>query len=134
MSLLTSQHTNNLAALYLSSLLTWTSLQTLISLNSSRLTASYRLLAKVLQELHVEFVVPTDGIFLFAKLGKHVQSLEEEEDFYRRLEQHGVKISLGSMYKGVDKEYGWARIRFSIPTKVMEVALERIEAFMAMET
>lgn len=37
------------------------------------------------------------------------------------------------MYKGVDKEFGWARIRFSIPLKVMEVALERITTFMAME-
>ena len=133
MSLLTSQHTNNLAALYLSNLLTWTKLDTLLTLNSSRLTTSYQLLANVLQQLDVEFVTPTDGIFLFAKLAKHAQSIEEEEDFYRRLVQYGVRINPGSIYKGVGKEFGWARIRFSIPKKVMEVALERIMAFMTTE-
>ncbi|KAF1970817.1 PLP-dependent transferase [Bimuria novae-zelandiae CBS 107.79] len=133
MSMVTWGHANNLACLYLSNLLTWTKLGTLLTLNSSRLTASYRLLANVLQQLDVKFITPTDGIFLFAKLAKHAQSIEDEQEFYARLAQQGVRTSPGTLYKGVDKEFGWTRIRFSIPVKTMEVALERIEAFMAME-
>lgn len=133
MALLTTQHTNNVAALYLSNLLTWNKLPTLLTLNSSRLTASYRLLENVLQQLSVKFIVPTDGVFVFAQLAKHAQSVEEERDFYDRLERHGVRVSPGSIYKGVDKEFGWARITFSVPAKVLEVALERITAFMTME-
>ncbi|KAL1606492.1 hypothetical protein SLS60_003896 [Paraconiothyrium brasiliense] len=132
-ALLTYWHANTLASLYLSSLLKWSQLPTLIALNSERLTASYRLLANVLEQLDVSFVVPTDGIFVFAKLAKHAQSLEDERDFYNRLAEQGVLLGPGTMYKGVDKDFGWARIRFSIPVKTMEVALERITTFMAME-
>lgn len=133
MAILTTQHTNNVAALYLSNLLTWSQLPTLLALNSSRLTASYRLLANVLEQLDVKYIVPTDGVFVFAQLAKHAQSVEEEKDFYDKLERHGVRVSTGSIYKGVDKEFGWARITFSLPVKVLEAALERITAFMTME-
>lgn len=132
-SLLTAHHTNNIASLYLSSLLTWTQLSTLLALNSERLTASYRLLADTLTQLGVEFITPTDGIFIFAKLAKYAQSAEDEADFYGRLTEHGVRIQPGSIYKGVDKEFGWARIRFSTSLKVMEAALERLATFITME-
>ncbi|KAJ4356476.1 uncharacterized protein N0V89_004509 [Didymosphaeria variabile] len=132
-ALLTYWHANTLASLYLSSLLRWAQLPTLIALNSERLTASYRLVENVLKQLDVCFVAPTDGIFVFAKLAKYAQSVEDERDFYNRLAQQGVLLGPGTMYKGVDKEFGWARIRFSIPVKTMEVALERITTFMAME-
>jgi DNA-binding transcriptional MocR family regulator len=83
--------------------------------------------------LDVTFVTPTDGIFVFAKLAKHAQSIEEEQDFFTRLAQQGIYLGPGNMFNGVDKDFGWARIRFSIPAKVMEVALERITAFLVME-
>ena len=133
MAMLTTQHTNNVSALYLSSLLQWAKLPTLLALNSSRLTASCRLLTDVLEQLDVKFVTPTHGVFVFAKLAKHASCIEEEKDFYSRLEQHGVRLSPGSIYKGVDKEFGWTRIRFSVPAKKLEVALERLTAFMTNE-
>ncbi|KAL5411671.1 hypothetical protein PMIN03_004711 [Paraphaeosphaeria minitans] len=133
LSLLTYWHANTLASLYLSHLLTWPQLPTLIALNSERLTASYRLLATVLQQLDVTFMTPTDGIFVFAKLAKHAQSIEDEQDFFHRLALQGVLLGPGNAYKGVERDYGWARIRFSIPIKVMEVALERITTFVTIE-
>ena len=134
MSLLTAQHTNNIASLFLSSVLSWAQLPTLLALNSERLTASYRLLSDALKSWDVEYIRPTDGIFLFAKLAKHVQSIEEEAAFYSRLDGHGVHIGPGSLFKGVDKEFGWARIRFSVTPKTMEAALERIATFMTVES
>ncbi|KAF2448986.1 PLP-dependent transferase [Karstenula rhodostoma CBS 690.94] len=83
--------------------------------------------------LHITFVTPTDGIFVFARLARHAQSIEDEQDFFHRLALQGVLLGPGNVYKGVDKDFGWARIRFSIPVKVMEVALERITTFLTME-
>ncbi|KAK7179888.1 PLP-dependent transferase [Paraphaeosphaeria sporulosa] len=133
LSLLTYWHANTLASLYLSHLLTWPQLPTLIALNSERLTASYRLLATALQQLDVSFVTPTDGIFVFAKLAKHAQNIEDEQDFFHRLALQGILLGPGNVYKGVERDFGWTRVRFSIPVKVMEVALERITTFVTME-
>lgn len=133
MAMLTTQHTNNISALYLSNLLQWSKLPTLLTLNASRLTASCRLLTDVLEQLDVKFVTATHGMFVFAKLAKHARCVDEEKDFYNRLEQHGVRLSPGSLYKGVEHEFGWTRIRFSVPAKILEVALERITAFMTNE-
>lgn len=130
---MTAHHTNNIASLYLSSLLAWSQLPILLALNSERLTESFRLLASALQEWDIPFITPTDGIFLFAKLAKHARSVDDEADFYDRLAEHGVRVGPGRFYKGVETDFGWARIRFSVPTQVMNSALERISAFLAME-
>jgi hypothetical protein len=133
MAMLTAQHTNNIASLYLSSLLTWSQLPTLLALNSERLTASYYILAQALQQRQIDFVRPTDGIFLFARLGMKVKSVVEEKAFFNRLAVQGVRISPGRLYNGVEWEYGWARVRFSVAVEVMEEALRRIDAFLEKE-
>jgi gliotoxin/aspirochlorine biosynthesis aminotransferase len=133
MSMLTARHVNNIASLYLSSLLTWSQLPTLLALNSERLTDSYRLLAQALQQWKINFVTPTHGTFLFAKLGMKVRSVVEEKAFFNRLAVQGVRISPGRFYHGVELEYGWARIRFSVSTDVMQAALERISHFLKKE-
>lgn len=129
-SLLTLNHTNSVAALYLSALLSWSQLPTLLALNSERLTRSCRLLTKALRSWDIEFVPPTHGIFLFAKLAKNAQSAADEQRFYDRLAAHGVHVAQGRYYKGVEGEFGWARIRFSVSSVVMGDALERIGAFL----
>jgi DNA-binding transcriptional MocR family regulator len=126
---LTTSHTNNLASLYLSSLLAWSQLPTLLQLNSERLTASYRILAEVLRKWQIEFITPTHGLFLFAKLAKYVKTADEEKRFYDSLAVSGVKVGQGRFYDGAKGDFGWARIRFSLPAKEMERAVERIEAF-----
>lgn len=131
--MLTASHTNNIASLYLSSLLTWSQLPTLLALNSERLTASYRLLSQSLRKWNVDFVTPTHGVFLFAKLGMKVRSVVEEKAFFNRLSVQGVRISPGRFYSGVELEHGWARIRFSVSIEDMQAALERISKFLAKE-
>src|SRR5689334_3837872 len=74
---LASGHTNNIASVYLSSLLTWSQLPTLLSLNTERLTASCDLLAEALDRWGIEYVPPTHGNFLFAKLAKVAKSAKE---------------------------------------------------------
>ncbi|CAO2655780.1 Nn.00g045830.m01.CDS01 [Neocucurbitaria sp. VM-36] len=131
MSILTSNHTNNIASIYLSTLLTWSQLPTLLSLNSERLTASYRLLSDSLRKWGINFVTPTHGISLFAKLAKHAKSAEDEKTFYDRLALHGVKVGPGRFYRGVEGDFGWARIRYSVSLDVLQTALARIESFLS---
>ncbi|KAF2742831.1 PLP-dependent transferase [Sporormia fimetaria CBS 119925] len=132
-SMLTTSHTTNISALYLTHLLSWSQLPTLIALNSERLTSSYLILARALQSWNVDFITPTHGIFLFAKLGMKIKSQVEEKAFFNRLAVQGVKVSPGRLYSGVELEYGWARIRFSVKEEVMHEAVGRIKAFLERE-
>ncbi|KAF2875213.1 pyridoxal phosphate-dependent transferase [Massariosphaeria phaeospora] len=133
MSLLTTNHTNNIATLFLTSLLTWSQLPTLLKLNSERLSESYRLLADALKQWNIDFIVPTHGICLFAKLAKRAKTVEDETSFYDRLALRGVRVGPGRFYRGVESEFGWARIRFSVSTHLMNTALAKISTFLAME-
>jgi gliotoxin/aspirochlorine biosynthesis aminotransferase len=133
-ALLTASHTNNIASLYLSSLLGWSQLPTLLALNSERLTESYSLLAEALDQWKIDFVAPSHGIFLFAKLGMGIKSVVEEKAFYNRLAVQGVRVSPGRFYNGPEFEYGWARIRFSVSPDTMQIALERIVSFLLKES
>ncbi|KAF1946035.1 PLP-dependent transferase [Clathrospora elynae] len=128
MALLAS-HPSSISTLYLSNLLSWSQLPTLLALNSERLTQSCHILASSLRRWNLEFVTPTHGLFLFAKLAKGAKSAEDEQSFYDRLAVHGVKVAQGRFYKGVDKDFGWARIRFSVSLEVMREAMGRMEGF-----
>jgi hypothetical protein len=120
-----------MASTYLTSLLTWSQLPTLLALNSERLTTSYRLLADSLKKWNIDFIAPSHGHFLFARLAKGARSATDEKAFFDRLAIGGVRVGEGRLYKGVEGEYGWARIRFSVEVQVMHKALARIEAVLA---
>jgi aspartate/methionine/tyrosine aminotransferase len=130
MSLLTTSHTNSIASLYLTSLLTWSQLPTLLALNAERLTESYRVLARTFREWNIEFVTPTDGIFVFAKLAKCAKTYKDEAAAFERLAKHGVVVAPGRFFHGVETDLGWARIRFSVPVNVINAAVERIVMFL----
>ncbi|KAF2258874.1 PLP-dependent transferase [Lojkania enalia] len=131
--LLIASRINTVAALNLSSLLTWSQLPTLLALNSERLTESYRLLSDAFTQWGIDFVQPTHGIFLFAKLARGAASSEEEKDFFDRLAVHGVRCSPGQLFNGIKLEYGWARIRFSVSPNQMRLAVAQIATFLAKE-
>ena len=133
MALLTTFHTSNIASLYLTSLLTWAQLPTLIALNSERLSDSYRLLATTLRSYSIEFIVPTHGIFLFAKLARNAKNAKDETAFFDRLAIHGILVGPGQFYKGVETEFGWARIRYSLPVPKMQKVLDHLSAFLVKE-
>ncbi|KAH9864373.1 hypothetical protein J1614_010307 [Plenodomus biglobosus] len=128
-SLLTMNHTSSLASSTLSSLLTWSQLPTLLNINTERLTASCLLLIDALHSWNIDVITPTHGLFLFARLAKNARSASDEKKFYDRLAVHGVRVAQGRFYKGVEADYGWARIRFSVSPGVMRDALKRIEVF-----
>lgn len=130
-SLLTTSHVNTIASLYLSSLLTWSQLPTLLKLNSERLTTSYRLLADALRKWNIDFVTPTHGLFLFVKLAKHARNASSEREVFDELAVSGVRVGEGSGFKGVEGEFGWARVRFAVDVETMLKALERMEKVLA---
>jgi histidinol-phosphate/aromatic aminotransferase/cobyric acid decarboxylase-like protein len=130
-SFLTTSHVNTIASLYLSSLLTWSQLPTLLKLNSERLTTSYRLLADALRKWNIDFVTPTHGLFLFAKLAKHARNATAEREVFDELAVSGVRVGERSGFKGVEGEYGWARVRFSVDVETMLKALGRMEKVLA---
>ncbi|KAH7350503.1 pyridoxal phosphate-dependent transferase [Pyrenochaeta sp. MPI-SDFR-AT-0127] len=95
-----------------------------------RLTASYNLLASSLRAWKIDFVTPTHGLFLFAKLAKKAKNASEEKTFYDKLALQGVNVAQGRFFRGVEGDFGWARMRFSVERNVMETALLRIETFL----
>jgi bifunctional pyridoxal-dependent enzyme with beta-cystathionase and maltose regulon repressor activities len=60
-----------------------------------------------------------------------VKTADEEKRFYDSLAVSGVKVGQGRFYGGAKGDFGWARIRFSLPAKEMERAVERIETFLS---
>ncbi|KAI0581814.1 hypothetical protein TUN199_06137 [Pyrenophora tritici-repentis] len=86
---------STLPSLYLTSLLSWSQLPTLLALTTERLTYSCHILATFLQRHDVEFVVPTHGVVLFARLARTAASKGEEKRFFEALERGGVRVGRG---------------------------------------
>lgn len=91
------------------------------------------MLARAFQQWNIEFVTPTDGIFVFAKLARNARTFKDEAAAFERLAEQGVVVSPGRFFHGVETDLGWARIRFSIPLGVMNVAVKRIGLFFESE-
>ncbi|RAR16495.1 spindle pole body component alp14 [Stemphylium lycopersici] len=127
---LTSTHPSTLSTSHLAALLSWSQLPTLLALSSERLTRSYNILASFLQQQNVAYVVPSHGLFLFARLARKATTEKDEERFYHELDMRGVVVARGTAFKGVDKDFGWARLRFSIPVAQMEDAVRRMGLFL----
>lgn len=87
----------------------------------------------MLAKRSIEFIAPSHGLFLFAKLAKCAKSAADEKGFYDKLAMAGVRVGEGRLYKGVEGEYGWARVCFSLPVDVLQTALGRIEGVLAEE-
>lgn len=127
----TSPTPSRTSSLFLTSILTWSQLPTLLKLTSERLSTSYALLAALLTKYSIEFIAPSHGLFLFARLAKHASTAEEEAAFFEELRREaGIKVGEGRYYKGVEGKYGWGRVTFSLAPEVLQQALERLEAFL----
>jgi DNA-binding transcriptional MocR family regulator len=131
LSLLTTNHVSNASTLLLSNLLSWSQLPTLLKLNSERLSTSYRLLSALLTKHSIEFIPPSHGLFLFARLGKRATSADEEKVFFEEMGRDvRLKVNEGRHYSGVEGKYGWARVTFSLAPATMREGLERLDAFL----
>ncbi|EDU40965.1 Aminotransferase GliI [Pyrenophora tritici-repentis] len=124
---------STLPSLYLTSLLSWSQLPTLLALTTERLTYSCHILATFLQRHDVEFVVPTHGVVLFARLARTAASKGEEKRFFEALERGGVRVGRGEKYAGVERCWGWAGLGFGVGVEVMEEAVRRMERVMSGE-
>ncbi|KAL5118874.1 hypothetical protein ACEQ8H_003197 [Pleosporales sp. CAS-2024a] len=133
LSHLTTNHATALSTTYLAHLLVWPQLPTLLHLNTERLSSSYRLLASALTKWNVPFVAPSHGLFLFARLARHARCAAQEKAFYDGLARAGVRVGQGPLYKGVEGEFGWARICFAVEVSVLQGALARVERVLAAE-
>lgn len=115
----------------LNTLLASPALPELLEKNSSRLTASYQIFADGLACLGVDFIPASEGLFVFARIGKDLQSQEEELALKANLEQHeGVRVSPGWLYNQSTREFGWARLTISIPQERAEEVMVRLSNFL----
>ncbi|KAI4656760.1 uncharacterized protein J4E78_006651 [Alternaria triticimaculans] len=127
---LTATHPSSLSTIYLTSLLTSSLLPSLLTLNTSRMSTSYNMLASFLRRHDIEIVVPTHGPFLAAKLAKKTRTSEEENAFWRELEgRGGIKVAPGRAFNGVEKDGGWARVNFAVREEVMQEVVGKLEEF-----
>jgi DNA-binding transcriptional MocR family regulator len=128
---LTSAHPSSLSTSHLSGLLTWSQLPTLLALNSERLTINYNILATALRKHDIPFVAPSHGLCVFVRLAKKARTEQDEVRFYDELAKWGgVKVAQGKAFRGVDRDFGWARLRFSVPVAEMKDAVQRIDVFL----
>jgi hypothetical protein len=126
MALLNTTTMSTLTTLFTTAILTSRRLPALISLNTARLTSSFAILHSYLQRWDVEFIPPTVGLYVFAKLGKQIMTEEEEDVMMRRIKGVGVLVAGGNEFKMGDLGAGWVRITFSVPEGVLVEGLRRL--------
>lgn len=129
MSILTYAGTSSISAAALTTLLSSPRLHSLLAINSQRLSASYAIFAEGFNRLGVEFIPATEGLFIFARIGKHVMSIDEENVLTARLREQGLTVSPGRSFNEMSKEFGWARVTISIQQEVAKKAMRRFETF-----
>ena len=123
-ALATYWQTSVLSSLYIRHLLESDELSNVIVRNRQRLAKAYQLLAAVLDRYGVDFIKPTAGVFVFARIAPHATSWEEESEVVRDLQKAGVRVGQGKAYLA---KPGWARITFALPETVLVEALRRLE-------
>jgi DNA-binding transcriptional MocR family regulator len=123
---LTYLSTSSLSALALKELLSSPEVPTLLFRNRQRLSDSFALFSECFKRLNVEYISPTNGLFVFAKLGQGLATQEEEDSFFDKLLQNGVSVSRGRLYDKQSKEYGWARVTIAVRADLANLAVERL--------
>lgn len=83
-----------------------------------------------MESWRIEFVTPTHGICLFARLAKNAKNAADEKRILDQLALQGVQVAHGRKFKGVERSFGWARIRFSVHVDIMRSALEKMDTFL----
>ncbi|KAH7083187.1 pyridoxal phosphate-dependent transferase [Paraphoma chrysanthemicola] len=128
LSLLTTSPISAISSIYLTSLLSWSQLPTLLNLNSERLTSSYTILAESLRTCKIDFITPTHGLFLWAKIAR---SAAEVKSVVNGLSSVGIKLSQDMVVKGGEGDVGWVRIRFAMSAREMSDVARRLEGYFA---
>jgi gliotoxin/aspirochlorine biosynthesis aminotransferase len=126
-ALLNSTTVSSLPTLATTAILTSPRLPNLLALNRARLASSFAILRSYLLRWDVEFITPTAGLYVFAKLGKDVGTEQEENEMVEKLKREGVLVLGGKQFKAGVEGRGWVRIGFCVGEGMLKEGLERVE-------
>jgi len=98
----------------------------ILSQNRMGLAQSASFVTGFLTHHGVDFVRPSAGVFIWARLGGASCTWEAEKELSHKLQVHGVSVGAGSGYCAT--EPGWFRITFAVPAESMAHAVRSVEA------
>ncbi|KAJ5113757.1 1-aminocyclopropane-1-carboxylate synthase 7 [Penicillium angulare] len=102
----------------------------LIARNSELLGEAYTILTDGLTKLAIKYIPADYGLFLFAKVGEHCKTPKDEVEIVKGLKKIGLIVAPGQRFNCGGQEYGWVRITFSQPAKMIRTALIMIETYL----
>ncbi|KAF1950196.1 1-aminocyclopropane-1-carboxylate synthase 7 [Byssothecium circinans] len=117
-----------LSTIFVTSLLTWPELPSLLALNRQRLRAAYTTLTDSFKQCGIPFLPCNAGLYVFARLAHHAVTWEDEEKVVVKLKEAGVLVSSGRAYHVPESEKGWMRVGFSVEQVDLVEAIKRIES------
>ncbi|KAL5364141.1 PLP-dependent transferase [Aspergillus floccosus] len=127
-TLASNTQTSSLAAIYTTAVLSSDQTDWLVKKNQERLSSAYGMIAAWLRANDIEYIPVRAGVYVFAKLGKQIQSWDEETALVQKCKDAGVLISAGRSYHGIESEKGWARITFAVEPDTLQRGLERLSS------
>jgi aspartate/methionine/tyrosine aminotransferase len=122
-----------LATIFVTSLLESPELDSLIELNSRRLSAAYAKLTSFFRKHSVPYVPCNAGLYVFAKLAHRATTWEDEAYMVLQLKEAGVVVSAGRAYHVPEGEKGWMRVGFAVDDGDLLEAMRRIETVLTKE-
>jgi gliotoxin/aspirochlorine biosynthesis aminotransferase len=128
LALAASNQMSSLTALTVNSVLSTPRCQMkkFIETNQSRLSRSYSEITTFFRRHSIRYFPCNAGLYVWARLGGDtIQTPEEENALWEKLNEHGVGVSAGSGYHA--NEAGWFRITFAVPENILSDALRKIE-------
>ncbi|KAM0304914.1 hypothetical protein ACHAO8_011367 [Botrytis cinerea] len=126
--------TSNLNNLCVMALFHSPSLPSIINSLKHQLTRNYGWLTEALNRWEIEYIPTHAGFHVFARLAKNAQSWGDEAAVVKQLFDAGVMVVPGKNFGGVDGEFGWVRLSFSIEEKKLRDGLWRIGQTLGFES
>ncbi|KAF7911780.1 uncharacterized protein EAE98_011895 [Botrytis deweyae] len=118
--------TSNLNNVCVTALFHSPNLPSIISSLKNQLTRNYGWLTKALNRWGIEYIPTHAGFHIFARLVKNAQSWDDEAAGVKQLFDAGIMVTPGKSFGGIDGEFGWVRLSFSIEEKKLREGLWRI--------
>jgi aspartate/methionine/tyrosine aminotransferase len=126
---LTYAGTSTLSAAALTALLRTSSLPGLLHQTSKLLSASYSIFAQAFDNLEIEYIPATVGLFVFARIANS-KSIEEDKQLTADLESQGLCFSPGWLYDEHCSESGWRRITIAVSEETAVEAVSRLKSYL----
>jgi len=101
---------------------TW--LTNYIAENNKRLAQQYNSVVKFLDKHKIPFIKGGAGFFIWIDLRQWVGSVEEDARLFEKMIKNGIYVATSVAFFG--ETYGWYRVSYSLPSKVLDLALDRL--------